>query len=287
MTVSRDDLLDAVRAASRRSTGWWRSYCPFCDETNGKRGNDNFSINIGTGKYSCWSCGEFGYLKNISEIFFDPWEFKKVVAQAENPPELPDKIELPREFVRLSSRIGRNSVAYEEARNYVLGRGLDEAVIEEVGIGAVLRGFYRDSVVIPITVAGVCRGWVARQYKQKNYLYPKGMQREEIMFNYDELLLDVEEPIMLVEGVFDALPHWPMAAACLGKPADNHVEILKKVTRPIAIILDADAQHTGWVLAERLKLSGVNASFVRLPPGSDPGNADPDWLWDEVCACFL
>ena len=139
---------------------------------------------------------------------------------------------------------------------------------------------------MPIYVSGQCRGWVARDWTDlaaSPYLYPKGMQRAHILFNQDAVSVDTDEPLVVVEGVFDALKLWPNAVAVLGKPAKNHVGILRETTRPIVVALDADAKDDGWALATELFLNGNNSHFLELPPGEDPGSVDLNWLKKSIC----
>src|SRR5262249_30190976 len=87
-------------------------------------------------------------------------------------------------------------------------------------------------------------------------------------------------PLLLVEGVFDALPHWPHAAAFLGKPTGAHLAALDKHRgRPIVVILDGDAWEQGWAVAQRVRALGVpSIASVKLPAGFDPGELPTSWL---------
>lgn len=287
--VDRTDLLNAAAAATPTRSGYWRSHCPFCEEAEGYTGKKNFTIRMATGSYWCWRCAEKGFIRNIGEAMFATVsEAQAQEAENELAAESEDEFEPPEGYVPLGWGDGAERLKYREAREYLWGRGIHEGTVEEAQIGAVAGGHrYAHSIVVPILDRGAWKGYVCRKYRGKSYLYPPGMKRGELFFNQDALIEDSDDPIFLVEGCFDALPHYPHAVACLGKPSHTHRDMLKRVKRPIAIVLDADAQREGWALAQSLKLHGVRAEFIKLPAGSDPGDADPDWLLGEVFGAFV
>lgn len=86
----------------------------------------------------------------------------------------------------------------------------------------------------------------------------------------------------MVEGVPDAIPYWPDAVSCLGKPSEEQIRLLTHAKRPVVMCLDGDAWRLGRRVAERLAYDEVQASFVRLPPKTDPNNQainhGPAWL---------
>jgi hypothetical protein len=288
--ISRAELLDTAARAVRTGSGYWRAHCPFCEASEGlAQSKRNFTIRMSSGEYWCWKCAEKGRIQNVSEAM--SWAVEEARAEEVETALLQGKyvessFPAPEGFTLIGEGYGLTANRFSEAREYIIGRGVSLSTVADCEIGAVLSGKYRRSVVVPVLDRGRWRGYVCRRYDRKGYLYPRGMQRGSVMFNMDALTEDSDEPIMLVEGCFDALPHYPVAVACLGKPSAAHYEMLKKVRRPLAIVLDADAQREGWALAQMLQLDGVNASYVKLRPGSDPGDTDPEWLLEEVYRSF-
>lgn len=283
MPVTRDDLLAAAAIAVPTGAGFIRGFCPFCEEDIGftpeKR---NFAIRKESGWYRCWRCCESGFIRGLDEIIF-----QEEIEQDTDTLEEPEKeFELPREFVSMASKSARHSRALSAAFKFVRGRGVKLATVRDAGLGATLRGYYKYSVVVPIYDRGFCRGYVARRVFEKVYLYPRGMKRGQVMFNMDALSVKTDEPCIIVEGCFDALPHWPLAVAVLGKPSAAHEEMLANAKRPLAICLDADAQRQGWALAARLTLKGVRAEYLELPPGTDPGETSRAWMERKIIELF-
>ncbi len=119
------------------------------------------------------------------------------------------------------------------------------------------------------------------------YLYPKRMRRPELLYNEPALYVETDVPVLVCEGVFDAAVAFPDSVACLGKPLQAHVEKLRRARRPVVVCLDGDAWEEGWALAQTLKLHGVCAGNLRLPPKTDPEELGRGrkWLMQEARRC--
>jgi hypothetical protein len=106
------------------------------------------------------------------------------------------------------------------------------------------------------------------------YIYPRGMPRGSFLFNEAALYVETDEPVIPMEGVFDAMPYYPHATAFMGKPSDQHYDLLCQSQRPIAVAMDGDATIEGWSLTMKLRLDGLRAGHVALPAGRDPNSVD-------------
>jgi hypothetical protein len=203
-----------------------------------------------------------------------------MMVSAVDRPTLP----LPEGFIALGAEPGLSALVCTPARNYLTQRGVHETIWREANIGAVVHGYYGRRIIVPVMTGQKCYGWVARSWgnADRKYLYPKGMKRSLIMFNQDALYVDTTDPIFVVEGVFDALKHWPDAVAVLGKPAKQHLTLLLESSRPIAVALDADARADSIALTMQLKLYSKHACFIELPCGTDPAELPSDWLREKA-----
>jgi DNA primase len=145
-------------------------------------------------------------------------------------------------------------------------------------------------VVVPIlSPDGEWLGHVGRSWQKDAelpYLYGKGLQRRETLYNAAALNVQTDKPVMVVEGVLDALALWPDAVAVLGKPSEPQIWALADAARPVAVVLDGDAWSEGEALAMTLRLEGQRAGSVRLPPKTDPDEVDRGWLDEEVRRCL-
>lgn len=269
----RDDLvLDAIAGRRVTSSGWVRGNCPFCELRVGKQDRQQcLGLEVATGSWHCFRCGSAGLLQEVPE---------DVETLARKAPDLPDTMELPEGFLPLYAEPGLSFPFTDGARAYLeakppVGRGLPRAIAKAAGIGVVFSGRYRGRVVVPILDVNehTLVGWSARSYvgDPLRYLYPPGMERRSILYNGAALWRDVPDPVFVVEGVFDALPLWPDAVACLGKPSPPQVEAMIASKRPIVVLLDGDAWRESLALMLRLRLHSRNAASIRLPPAMDPG----------------
>jgi DNA primase len=133
-------------------------------------------------------------------------------------------------------------------------------------------------------------GFVARSWESEAavpYLYPKGMQRAELLYaSTTSYQLHKEAPIVLVEGVFDALAVFPNGVAVLGKPSQWQVNKLIAENIPVAVCLDGDALDEGWSLALVLRVHGVRAGAIWLPPAKDPDEFPRDVIMKAARQCI-
>ena len=171
---------------------------------------------------------------------------------------------------------------------------MPEGVWEDARIGVALRGRHAGRIIVPVLAdTGEWMGWVGRAWGKSTlpYLYSRGMRRGELLYNQSSMLVDTDEPVAVVEGVFDCYPTWPDSAAMLGKPSTpsrpspGQFEALLASRRPLAVVLDGDSWMQGKALSMRLRAHGQRAGFVRLPPQRDPDEVPVEWLRSEMRRC--
>ena len=241
---------------------WLRIACPWCGHENPSK--RNMSVAPESGYYYCHRCQEKGFYKTKERDWYIP-PVDPVARQA----MVDEGVALPDDFVPLPE-VPKTALDLAFWR-YVVGRNVAPETIVDCGIGYCTQGLYRDCVVVPLWDGPKLSGFVARNIKDRSYRYPKGFRREISMFNKDRLWDD--EPIVVVEGVFDALPHYPHTVAVLGKPSREHKKLLASVRKRVYVMLDGDAKAESWSLATLLRVSGVDAIYVPVAPGTDPGDA--------------
>jgi DNA primase len=117
-----------------------------------------------------------------------------------------------------------------------------------------------------------------KQQLRLTYCYPRGMNRDGLLYNAPALQEQTARPCYIVEGSLDALALWPDAVAVLGKPLKSQLRILAAAKRPLVVALDGDAWNEGQALAWTLQSLGVRAASVRLPPKTDPDEVPRNWL---------
>ena len=289
MSDNRQIAFEAFARSRPGKGGWYRSNCPFCIAKMGtpdKR--QSWGCFPDSGWWHCFRCDTHGWLTPRTT----PTKVRTLNLGRDEISEVP----LPKDFimVEIPRRIENVDVfdmldSLSGPLPFLSHRGIPAGLARSLRVGYCVRGRYHNRVIFPIAVAGRNLGFVARAWDSSSripYLYPEGMQRGQILFNQDAIQVRTSIPLMLVEGVLDAIPYWPDAVACLGKPSQGHIKALGAAKRPIVICLDGDAWRLGARVAERLAFDGAHASFVRLPPKRDPNdlavNEGPTWLIDRV-----
>ena len=264
---------DAITGRTPNGAGWYRVHCPFCVDVVGTPGRHRtLAANDKKGYFKCWRCATAGfYIEGLERLRMD----EPTAKVRELAP-----VELPEFFQPLQAAFEGSAIAamnLGDAVNYMFARGVTPDTCVSVGVGFCASGPCRGRVVIPVDVESVRVGWVARDIYGRSsikYIYPRGMPRGSFLFNEAALFVDTDEPVIPMEGVFDAMPYYPHATAFMGKPSDQHYDLLCQSQRPIAVAMDGDATIEGWSLTMKLRLDGLRAGHVALPAGRDPNSVD-------------
>jgi len=279
----KDQIIRTALSSAKLRAGWMRTHCPFC----GGR-DDSFSYNPETTYYHCFRCTTKGVLdRSQVEALEEEFAAEREANKAKNDAELEAITRPPDGFFLLA---GDTSASLAPARDYLHSRGIPERVWHEAQVGACAFGRYAGRVVIPNLMRdGSWYGYTTRVWgkpidKKLKYRYPPGGWRGEVLHNQPALWEETDEHLYVVEGAFDALYLWPHAVAVMGMPSEKQIALLSTSTRPLVVVLDADAWEKGLMLSLRLRLEGCVAGCVKLLDGADPDEVDPVWLWEEARA---
>ena len=269
------DIQAAATAARPSATGWARWHCPMCLEITGKTDTKlSWSINLTSGYWQCFKCDAKGWLDEKDRP--EPAEFAPFAGPADTA--------LPPEMILLASSEGRQSLVLAQARRYLLvTRKLTWDQIRIARLGACVSGFYAGRIIFPVSRRKEPLGFVARAWEKvdRAYVNPRGFSRDSF-FNGDALDAPTDNPLFIVEGVFDALRVGPDAIACLGKPTNAQLAQLKHVHRPVVFALDGDAWKVAMAASSKLALRGQRAVYLRLPPGKDPDTLSSEWIHEKA-----
>jgi hypothetical protein len=274
------EIMGVIRTIQPSKSGWGRAHCPVCATRMGSEGSSkSFVAHLGLGYWQCFRCHAYGKFPKDDRFEVEPREAKKEPFKA---------VDAPEGYVPLWCEPGISSRVLRPARDYLARRGIRPHVIEEARIGAAAIGPAAGRVIVPLLdEQSRWIGWSARLWFgpmprswDPKYLTGPGTERDTVIWNGKALLEETWKPLLLVEGVFDALPYWPHAAAFLGKPAEAQILSLLKAKRPVIVALDGDAWLEAEMLALRLELEAwsrgleLNVAWLHLPPKRDPGNFD-------------
>jgi DNA primase len=270
----------AMRSTGHREGRDIRVLCPFCTSSKTGRADYSLSVNATNGLYHCHRCEVGGRLSHVAGEFADDHVDSEVT-----PTIMP-----PDGYMPLWCEPAISSEMFAPAREYATKRGMPKSMCRTLQVGAVLEGRFSGRIVVPmLDVEGTWVGWIARDWTghaERKYLYPKGMARDQF-WNHGALHEDTTEPLLVVEGVLDAVPFWPDAVAMLGKVTAGQKQALLAITRPIALVFDGDAWRDARTLATELRMfHDKRAGYVRLPARKDPDEMDPAWLRERARECL-
>ena len=257
------------------SKGNYAFKCPFCTHHKNKMEISLRTTAKRENFWHCWVCGAKG--KTILTLF------KKIKAPQDKIAELnilivPSKkeehiaqgaLELPKEFISLSDEV-ENKIAQIEAKHalkFLKKRGITQDDVIKYNIGFCKEGKYEYRVVIPsYDSLGKLNYFIARDYKEpslRKYKNPPASAKDVIGW---ELYINWDAPIILVEGIFDALTIKRNVIPLFGKVL--HDKLMKKLVESsvnrIYIALDADARKDALKQAEQLMSYGKEVYLVEM-----------------------
>jgi DNA primase len=171
-----------------------------------------------------------------------------------NEKEALQTIELPEGFVSLAN----NHLPYSAQRplEYLRDRGVSKKDIRLWKIGYCDSGRYGGRIIVPsFNISGDASYFVSRSYvgHRRKYLNPSIGKN----FIFNELYIDWDEPVIIVEGIFDAIVAGTNAIPILGstlRPESKLFQALAVNDTPVYIALDKDAEKkTGHMIKNMLQ----------------------------------
>ena len=242
--------------------------CPFCFHYKKK-----LAVNTLNGHWQCWVCESRGkslytLLKKMNCTRTQIDELNNIVGTPTyksnaDDSEIIENIVLPKEFKPLWKR--GSSPEYKMAKLFLKRRGLTEHDILRYGIGYCEFGLYGGRIIVPsYDKDGMLNYYTARSFYNDNFKYKNPPFSKDIIGF--ELFVNWNYPIVIVEGVFDAMAVKRNAIPIFGKriPKKLETEIIKKGVKNIYISLDVDAKKEALMISKRLIDEGRNVYFVEI-----------------------
>ena len=246
-------------------------YCPFCNHHKQK-----LQVNTETQKWHCWTCNSGGKKltsllrkldvdKNTISIIREIYGDSNYNLQQDDL-ETKVYISLPKEFKSLNEPPKGFNPEYKQVINYLTQRGITQKEIIKYNIGYCEDGLYARRVIIPSYDSnGLLNYFVSRSYYQDEKMKYKNppISKNIICF---ESQVNWKQPIILCEGVFDAITIKRNAIPLLGKfPSKQLVEkIFMSGVNNIIISLDNDAINEAMKAAEYFRKNGINVKMMYL-----------------------
>ena len=183
----------------------------------------------------------------------DLTEFEDIFKEI-NENETIQKIDLPLEFISLCNK--HLPLHSKSPIEYLKRRGISRREILKWKIGYCKEGRYSGRIIIPsINIDGDCNYFIARSYVGHDRRYLNPPCSRDIVFN--TLMVDWDEPVVLVEGVFDAIVVGDNAIPILGSTLREDSRLFQALAihdTPVYVALDADAEKKSqWIIRSLMK----------------------------------
>jgi DNA primase len=267
------NLVDSVLTKGKKTARGNKAYpCPFCHSSKPKL-EINFTQNKkNNNPWHCWVCDKKG--NKISTIFKQaqatPEKYQELKSISSSPADLyeeqntkPNEIKLPKEAQPI---LGNTRVLAKHAYTFLKKRGLTNVDIQKYNIKYCEFGEYSHMVIVPsYDEQGNLNYFVGRSFHSnpyRKYLIPSA-SRDIIFF---DLYINWDLPIILCEGVFDAITIKRNAIPLLGKSISH--KLMKKIiiskNNKIYIALDGDAYKQSLKIANTLLDYGKEVYVVNL-----------------------
>jgi|TARA_B110000971_G_scaffold60216_1_gene61489 hypothetical protein len=245
--------------------------CPFCNHRKPKLEINMHTNEEGKNFWECWVCQTRGQtIRSLLYQLKTPKEeaqsiLKYLPKGAQSEYKQLSIVELPKEYQPLYLASSESYVA-NMVKKYLYERGLSSNDFIKYGIGYCTTGDYGGRVVIPsYSGSNQLNFFVARTYDGNYFKYKNPEASKDIIFF--ENLINWNAPIILCEGVFDAIAIKRNAIPILGKSISTSLykKIITSSVRDIYIALDDDAKDRAVQIGEQFLNQGKRVFIVTLP----------------------
>ena len=235
-------------------------------------------INIFTQKWHCWVSNVGGHTLfqlfrrlNATNEQFD--ELKEILgdtpryySKTTNTTE--EIVKIPKEFEPLWN--GSDGIVKRHALSYLYKRGITDSDILKYNIGYCDRGIYVNRIIIPsYDSEGQLNFFVGRDFYNSKMKYRNSPTSKDII-GFD-LFINWDEPIILCEGVFDAMAFKRNAIPLFGKTVMNtlYKKIIEQKVKTLYLALDKDALTDSIKITENFINNEIEVKLM-LTQEKDP-----------------
>lgn len=244
--------------------------CPKCNHHKPKL-EINFHTNEkGENPFECWVCGFKGrtirsLLKQLQVPAEQAHEILKYIGRGEERQYAPVKaVELPKEFQPIYSA-STTSIIANKVRKYLYNRGFTDKDFIKYNIGYCNTGEYAGRIIVPsYNDNNQLNFFVARTFEDAYHKYRNPETSKDIIGF--ENLINWNMPIVLVEGVFDAIAVRRNAVPILGKSLSTALikKIVSSELEDIYIALDKDAFKKALQYTEQFLNMGKKVYLIDM-----------------------
>jgi len=248
-------------------------YCPFCNHRNKKLEVNLTENKEGQNKWHCWVCHKRG--KTIYSLFKQVKANKDKINEASkiiksSNVSIKDfyydevKVNLPKEYKSFKD-IKKSDIEGKHALHYLKKRGINLSDILKYNIGYCTQGKYSGSIIIPTYDSDYNLNYfISRRFKDGGRKYNNPIASRNIIAN--EHLINWDLPIILCEGIFDAIAIKRNVIPLLGTNIQSNLmkRIVTSRVEKVYIALDQDAQKHALKFCEMLLAENKEVYLVDL-----------------------
>jgi hypothetical protein len=245
-------------------------HCPFCNHRKPKLEINMATNEHGKNPWECWVCETKGttirsllyQLKTPKSQSADILKYLPKGAQIEY--KGLSIIELPNEY-KLLFEASPTSVIANNVKKYLYDRGLTDYDFIKYQIGYCTSGEYGGRIIIPsYSQSNQLNFFIARTYDGNYFKYKNPEASKDIVFF--ENLINWNTPVILCEGVFDAIAIRRNAIPLLGKnmAKELYKKLLTSPCSDIYVALDSDARNRALQISEQLLNQGKKVYLIEM-----------------------
>lgn len=272
--------LEKVLGKSTKTAGTnYAFYCPFCNHRKKKLEIDLQTDNKGKNRWACWVCSSKGQtiyslLKQLRASHSTKKNILSLISTRYVPEnnEYTQELTLPESFTPLGTKSKDNFLA-GRYRKYLYSRGITEPEIISYNIGYCTKGEYEGRIIIPsYSSENKLNFIIGRAIDKKTFpKYKNPSGNKDLIFFENRINWNL--PIVLVEGVFDAMAVKQNAIPLLGTSPSPYLlrKLIENNVQKVYIALDGDAIEKALSLSMKVQQLVSEVYLITLPE-TDPSD---------------
>ena len=264
-----NSVLGSGKATARNNYAY---HCPFCHHHKPKMEVNLTENKEGKNPWHCWACDVKGttiysLFKQLKVEASKFTELKSLVKTSKSikHTQVVNSVSLPKEFISLIDA-NLSEIKTRHAMAYLKSRNINQHDILKYNIGYCETGLYANMIIIPTyDKDGRLNYFTARSFEKEPYIkYRNPSASRDIIPN--EHLINWKVPIVICEGLFDAIAIKRNAIPLLGKNIQSSLmkKIVTSFVNKIYIALDKDAMKQALRFCENLMAEGKEVYLVDM-----------------------
>lgn len=253
--------------------------CPNCKTDDKKK----LSVNITTWKYHCWVCGiKGGNLRSVFKQYYTPevnaaFKTQFGISEEDSADDVPlaEIVTLPSGICPVALTKTSKDPNQRACYTYLTKRGISERDMWYWKICTSKESRFTRRIIIPsFDITGDLNYYVSRSIDddtRPRYINSKA-NKTEIIFN--DLMVDWTQPVVLVEGVFDAIRVGQNAIPILGSYLPQSAALFSKIVAhelQVTLALDPDVIDKSHKIAQDFFSFGIDVRQADISGYKDIG----------------